>query len=76
MYLYICIQVLTAKLGIVAKKDLAQQCRLTFPAWANRMLWLTAEIAIAATDLAEVSNYGTCTTLEKGWLLAPNMSHT
>lgn len=50
----IVLQSLSARLGIVRGRDLAQANRETFPRGVNFMLWLLAETAIAATDLAEV----------------------
>ena len=43
-----------ARLGIVAGKDLAQASRETYPPFVNFVLYLLAEVAIAACDLAEV----------------------
>ncbi len=43
-----------ARLGIVAGKDLAQASRETYPPFVNFFLYLLAEIAIIACDLAEV----------------------
>jgi len=48
------LQVLAARLGIVARLDLAQACRAHYPAGVNLALWLMAELAIVATDIAEV----------------------
>ncbi len=48
------LQSLAARLGIVSRRDLAQACRETFPGWINIPLYVLAEIAIIATDLAEV----------------------
>jgi manganese transport protein len=48
------LQSLSARLGIVRGVDLAQASRQTYPSWINGPLWILAEIAIAATDLAEV----------------------
>ena len=48
------LQSLAARLGVVCRRDLAQACRESFPAWVNIPLYLLAEIAIIATDLAEV----------------------
>jgi manganese transport protein len=48
------LQVLAARLGIVAKLDLAQACRAHYPPRVNIALWLMAELAIIATDIAEV----------------------
>jgi manganese transport protein len=50
----ILLQALCARLGIGAGRDLAQACRDAFPRWVSWPLWLLAEIAICATDLAEV----------------------
>ncbi len=48
------LQTLSARLGIVRGRDLAQASRETYPAAVNYSLWVLAEIAIAACDLAEV----------------------
>jgi manganese transport protein len=48
------LQSLSARLGIVRKRDLAQANRETYPRFVNFLLYILAEIAIAATDLAEV----------------------
>ena len=48
------LQGLAARLGIVRGRDLAQANRETYPKVVNIMLWVLAEIAIAACDLAEV----------------------
>lgn len=48
------LQSLSARLGIVRQRDLAQANRETYPPVINFMLYILAEIAIAATDLAEV----------------------
>ena len=48
------LQSLSARLGIVRQRDLAQANRETYPKYVNFMLYVLAEIAIAATDLAEV----------------------
>ena len=50
----ILLQTLSARLGIVAGRDLAQACRETYPRRVNMALWVLCEIAIAACDLAEV----------------------
>jgi manganese transport protein len=50
----ILLQTLSARLGIVAGRDLAQACRETYPRPVSHALWILCEIAIAATDLAEV----------------------
>lgn len=48
------LQTLSARLGIVRGRDLAQANRETYPKTMNYILYGLAEIAIAATDLAEV----------------------
>ncbi len=48
------LQSLSARLGIVTKRDLAQASRETYPKFINYILYFLAEIAIAACDLAEV----------------------
>ena len=48
------LQTLSARLGIVRGRDLAQANRETYPTSINFVLYLLAEVAIAATDLAEV----------------------
>src|SRR4051794_25598839 len=50
----IILQSLCARLAIGAGRDLAQACRDAFPRPVAFMLWLFAEIAIIATDIAEV----------------------
>ncbi len=48
------LQALSARLGLATGRDLAQNCRAAFGKPAAVGLWMLAEIAIAATDLAEV----------------------
>ena len=48
------LQSLSARLGIVRGRDLAQANRETYPKYVNLVLYILAEIAIAACDLAEV----------------------
>ena len=48
------LQGLSARLGIVRGRDLAQANREAYPRYVNFVLYLLAEIAIAACDLAEV----------------------
>ncbi|AME26869.1 Nramp family divalent metal transporter [Burkholderia sp. PAMC 26561] len=50
----ILLQALSARLGIVTGRDLAQACRDHYSRPVNIMLWLACEIAIVACDLAEV----------------------
>lgn len=48
------LQSLSARLGIVRRRDLAQANRETYPPLVNFCLYVLAELAIAACDLAEV----------------------
>ena len=50
----IVMQVISARLGVVTGKDLAQCCRDWYPAWTRWPNWLMSELAIGACDLAEV----------------------
>jgi manganese transport protein len=50
----ILLQSLALKLGVASERDLAQACRDRYSRPVNIVLWLFAEIAIAACDLAEV----------------------
>lgn len=50
----ILLQTLSARLGIVTGRDLAQACRENYPKPVGYALWILTEIAIAACDLAEV----------------------
>lgn len=73
----ILLQSLSARLGIVRRLDLAQVNRETYPPFINFVLYILAELAITATDLAEVLGmaigiklltglplmYGTCITV-------------
>jgi len=50
----IFMQVISARLGVVTGKDLAQCCRDWYPSWTRWPNWIMSEIAIGACDLAEV----------------------
>jgi manganese transport protein len=50
----IFMQVISARLGVVTGKDLAQCCRDWYPRWTRWPNWLISEVAIGACDLAEV----------------------
>ncbi|HEY3756575.1 MAG TPA: Nramp family divalent metal transporter [Opitutaceae bacterium] len=50
----ILLQVLSARLGIVTGRDLAQACRDHYSRPVSIGLWILTELAICATDLAEV----------------------
>src|SRR3984957_13060683 len=53
-FMAMILQALSAKLGIVTGRDLAQACREHYSRRASFVLWVLCEIAIAACDLAEV----------------------
>src|SRR5438876_8876972 len=53
-FLAIFLQALAAKLGIVTGRDLAQACRDAYGKPVSILLWLSAEVAIIACDIAEV----------------------
>lgn len=50
----IFLQSLALKLGVVGERDLAQACHDAYPKWISYGMWILAEIAIVATDLAEI----------------------
>jgi manganese transport protein len=50
----IILQILSARLGIAARQDLARACREHYPPQVRWVLWVMAEVAIVATDVAEV----------------------
>src|SRR5690348_16304700 len=50
----IFLQVISARLGVVTGKDLAQCCRDWYPRWTRLPNWLMCELASGACDLAEV----------------------
>jgi len=50
----ILLQTLSARLGVVTGRDLAQACRDFYPRFMVWPLWILCEIAIVACDLAEV----------------------
>ncbi len=47
------LQTLSAKLGIATGLNLAEHCRNQYPRWLVRIMWVVAELAAIATDLAE-----------------------
>ncbi len=49
----IFLQVIAARLGVATGKDLAQCCRDWYPRWTRWPNWVSMEIAIGMTDLAE-----------------------
>ncbi|WP_165234612.1 Nramp family divalent metal transporter [Aquisphaera insulae] len=50
----VLLQTLAARLGVVTGHDLAQACRAEYSRPVSVLLWILAEVAIAATDLAEI----------------------
>lgn len=48
------IQSLASNLGVVTGMHLAEHCRAEYPAKANFLLWILAELAIVASDIPEV----------------------
>ncbi len=50
----VVLQLLSARLGVVTGRDLAQACRDAYPRWTRLPNWLLCEVAIGACDLAEV----------------------
>jgi manganese transport protein len=50
----VLLQSLSLKLGVATERDLAQLCNESYGRWVSFGLWVGAEIAIAACDLAEV----------------------
>src|SRR6267143_97960 len=53
-FMAILLQTLSARLGIIRGRDLAQACRERYPRSVTYALWILCEVAIAACDLAEV----------------------
>jgi hypothetical protein len=53
----IFLQSLAIKLGTVSALNLAQACHAFLPRWMNYILYVFAEAAIIATDIAEVSHF-------------------
>ena len=52
-FMAVILQVISARLGVVTGRDLAQCCRDWYPKRTRWPNWIAMEIAIAATDLAE-----------------------
>ncbi|OBA17712.1 uncharacterized protein OGAPODRAFT_98471 [Ogataea polymorpha] len=47
-------QILASKLGICTGQDLAANCRQHLPKYVNFVIYIFAELAVAATDMAEI----------------------
>lgn len=52
----VVLQTLALRLGTITGMDLAQNCRAHLPKWLNIALYIMAEAAIIATDIAEVGS--------------------
>ena len=52
-FMAVILQIISARLGVATGKDLAQCSRDYYPRWMRWPNWITMEIAVAATDLAE-----------------------
>jgi manganese transport protein len=52
-FMAVIMQVISARLGVATGKDLAQCCRDYYPGWMRWPNWISMEIAIGMTDLAE-----------------------
>jgi natural resistance-associated macrophage protein len=48
------VQLLSARLGVVTGKHLAELCREEYPLWATRALWVMTELALVGADIQEV----------------------
>ncbi|KMT09781.1 hypothetical protein BVRB_6g127610 [Beta vulgaris subsp. vulgaris] len=48
------IQLLSARLGVVTGRHLAELCRDEYPNWARYLLWIMAEVALIGSDIQEV----------------------
>lgn len=48
------IQLLSARLGVVTGRHLAEHCRDEYPNWASYLLWIMAEMALIGSDIQEV----------------------
>ena len=66
-------QALSARLGIVTGRNLAQLCRIHLPAPAALAMWLVSELAAMATDLAEFVGAAVGIALLTGIPLPPAM---
>ncbi|KAF3482654.1 uncharacterized protein GIQ15_01978 [Arthroderma uncinatum] len=51
------LQSISVKLGTVSGLNLAEACRAFLPRWLNFLLYVLAEVAIIATDIAEVIGF-------------------
>jgi manganese transport protein len=65
----IVLQSLAARLAVATGRDLAELCREAFPRPISFILWIMAELAIIATDIAEVIGTAIGLQLLFGWSL-------
>lgn len=63
------LQQMAGKLGIVTRQDLAQTTAAHLPKWLRYLLFVVIELALMATDLAEVIGSGIALHLLFGWPL-------
>lgn len=63
------LQQMAGKLGIVSRQDLAQMTATHLPSWLRYLLFIVIELALMATDLAEVIGSGIALHLLFGWPL-------
>jgi manganese transport protein len=69
----IFVQLLSMRVGLVTRHDLAQLCRSRYLPLTNSVLWIMAELAIVMTDIAEVLGAGLAFTLLFGCSLKVGM---
>ncbi|KAJ9540789.1 hypothetical protein OSB04_027295 [Centaurea solstitialis] len=48
------VQLLSARLGVVTGRHLAELCREEYPNWAGKLLWVMTELALIGADIQEV----------------------
>ncbi|KAL1804187.1 hypothetical protein ACET3Z_032834 [Daucus carota] len=54
MVMGLLIQLLSARIGVVTGKHMAEICRDEYPRWASFLLWCMAELALISADIQEV----------------------
>jgi len=52
------LQELSARIGVVTGKDLAQNVRVHYPRWLNYVIYVNMELAVIASDIQEVVGSG------------------
>lgn len=70
------LQAMSARLGIVTGRDLAQLTRERTSKWAGLGLWIITELAIMATDIAEIIGSGIALELLFGFPLIVGITIT